>query len=600
MNTAAQIDTVAAQIFAQGRKQPTAPAYYVRERDGWKATSWADYAGEVRRAARALIALGLPAGGTTAILGYNRPEWVIFNVASMAAGAAPAGIYTTNSPTEVQYIIGHAESAVVLVENQGQYDKVRQVRDKLPTLTHIVLMKGAERIAAPDVLSWEDFLAKGGEQHEAELEKRLAAAKPNDLATLIYTSGTTGPPKGVMLSHDNLVFTARVALQITDVGPSDCALSYLPLSHIAEQMFSVHVAATAGYAVYYAESIDKVPDNLKEVQPTVFFGVPRIWEKFYAGVSAKMKEATGVKASLVAWARGIGTKASLARANGRPLTGLDAMQYALANKLVFSKLKPAIGLGRARVMVSGAAPIAPDVLQFFASLDLLVQEVYGQSEGCGPTSFNRVGQTLLGSVGPAIPEVEVRIADDGEVCARGRNIFLGYYKDQAATDETLVDGWMLSGDLGRIDEQGYLHITGRKKDILITAGGKNIAPRNLEEALKTIPMVNEAVVIGDRRKYLTALLTLDPVVTEARAAELGCAPTEVGSHPTILAEIQATLDQVNQQFARVEQIKKFRVLPRNLSIDDGELTPTLKIKRRFVYQNFADLIESMYAEDGGE
>lgn len=590
--------TIVHRAFQQAVDRPESPAYAVRGASGWETTSWRTFASEIRSAARALIALGFEYGQCTAILGFNRPEWTIFDLATIAAGGAPAGIYTTNSPSEVEYIVNHSESPFLLLEDLGQWEKVLAVRDKLPKLEKVIFMKGVNVPADPLAIGWDAFLAKGSMQHEAELDRRLARLAPDDLATLIYTSGTTGPPKGVMLSHQNLVWTADVALQVTDIDASDCVLSYLPLSHIAEQMFSIHGSMTAGYVVHYAQSVEKVPDNLKEVQPTVFFGVPRIWEKFHAGISAKMREATGAKASLLAWARGVGTRAAQARMSGRSLGALDAMQYRLAQKLIFSKLKPAIGLGRARMCISGAAPIAAEVLQFFASLDIVVHEVYGQSEDSGPATFNRPGFTRLGSVGPALPGCEVRIADDGEILVKGPNVFLGYFKNPEATAETLIDGWLHTGDIGRFDPDGYLHITGRKKEIIITAGGKNIAPRNIEEAIKgSTTLVNEAVVIGDRRRYLTALVTLDPDQVVARAATLGISAADVPAHPSILDEVQKAVDASNAQFARVEQVKKFRILPRNLTVDDGELTPTLKIKRRVVYEHFADQIEAMYGED---
>jgi long-chain acyl-CoA synthetase len=584
-------------IFRQASERPSDPAYYERRGGQWRPTPWQEYANTTRRAARAMIALGVPHGGAVCILGFNRAEWVIFDVAAMAVGAAPAGIYTTSSAEEVQYIVNHCEARIVLLENEAQWKKIDRLREQMPHLKYAVMMSGAPAINDPMVMTWSEFLARGEGANDAELDARLAAIKPKELATLIYTSGTTGPPKGVMLSHENLTWTAAAATDLVKVGPTDCALSYLPLSHIAEQMFSIHVPAATGYAVYYAESIDSVPENLKEVQPTVFFGVPRIWEKFHAGISGKLALATGAKAKLVAWARGIGTEVSNLRMKGLEPSGLLRVQYAMATKLIFSKLKPAVGMGRARVCVSGAAPINREVLEFFAGLDIIVHEVYGQSEGSGPTSFNIPGRTRLGSVGPAIPGCEVKIAEDGEILVRGPNVFSGYYKEPEATAETLVDGWLHSGDLGKFDNDGFLFITGRKKEIIITAGGKNITPKNLEAEIKNSELVNEAVVIGDRRKYLSAVVTLDPEAA-VRFAELhNISTAELHKHPLVIAEIQKQVDILNEKVARVEQVKKFRILERNFGIDTGELTPTLKVKRRKVYENFASVIEEMYADD---
>ncbi|MCB9703863.1 MAG: long-chain fatty acid--CoA ligase [Myxococcales bacterium] len=590
-------DTIPARLFEQARRQPSAPAYHVRGPGGWQATSYKDYAGEVRQAAKALINLGFEAGHNVCILGFNRPEWVIFDVAAMAAGGAPAGIYTTCSPPEVQYIVHHAEAPIVLVENASQWEKIKAERERLPHLRHVVTMKGAASIDDPMVMTWEQFMAAGEGVSDEIVNERLAALEPRGLATLIYTSGTTGPPKGVMLCHENLTWTTDCAAQLVQPTPSDCSLSYLPLSHIAEQMFTIHVPISAGMSVYFAESIERLPDNLKEVQPTVFFGVPRIWEKFHAGISGKLALATGVKKLLVTWAMGVGEAVNRGRMAGRGEPGgLLGLQYALAGKLIFSKLKPAVGLGRARVCVSGAAPISREVLEFFAKLDIVVLEVYGQSEDTGPTSFNRPERFRFGTVGPALPGVEVKIAADEEIVVRGPNVFLGYYKEPQATAETLIDGWLHSGDLGAFDEDGFLKITGRKKEIIITAGGKNVAPKNIEAALKNHPLINEAVVIGDRRKYLTVLVTLDPDAGAAFAKEKGIAAGDLPEHADLRAEVQRAVDEANKELARVEQIKKFTVLPRNLTIEDGELTPTLKVKRKKVHEKWSAAIEAMYAE----
>ena len=579
-------DSIPHRLLGQAQTRPTAIAYQTKVNGRWQPTTWRAFVDQVRLAARALIALGFPRGGKVAILGFNRPEWVILDHAAMMAGGAPAGIYTTCSPEEVQYIIHHSESLVVLVEDAAQLAKVKAKRDEMPLLKAIVTMRGVTATGT-DVLTWDDFLAKGETVPESTLDERIDAIEQADLATLIYTSGTTGPPKGVMLSHGNLTWTSRTLLDVSGgANESDVSLSYLPLSHVAEQMATIHMPATVGSVVYYAESLEKIADNLKDCRPTVFFGVPRIWEKFHAALSGKLAEVTGVKAKLVAWARGVCTKVNAVRDRGEPVPKRLQLQYALANKLVITKLKTALGFDRARTLISGAAPIAPDVLEFFSSLDLPVREIYGQSEDCGPTSFNLPGKTKIGSVGPPLPGLECKIADDGEILIRGQNVFLGYYKEPEATAECLQDGWLCSGDLGAFDKDGFLSITGRKKEIIITAGGKNIAPKNIEAALKQSPVIGEAVVIGDRRKYLTALVTIE----EAAAKQMQ--PDQLRS------TIQAQIDQVNQTLARVEQVKKFAILAKPFGIDSGELTPTLKIKRKVVAQKYAREIEAMYEGSG--
>ena len=590
------IDSIPSRFLEQARIRPDAPAYYVRKDGGWLPTSWRDYVSETKKAARALRTLGVKDGGSVCILGFNRPEWVITDIATMLLGGAPAGIYTTCSPTEVAYIVNHAEAKVIVVENEEQLDKIRAEKSNLPKLKFVVLMRGTAKPSEEWVLTWDEFLAQADGTPEKAVDDAVQKLDPDGIATLIYTSGTTGPPKGVMLSHENIAWTSKIAEGLVSLRSDDCSLSYLPLSHIAEQMFSIHGPITAGCAVYFAESIDKVPDNVKEVQPTVFFGVPRIWEKFFAGVNNKLAEATGVKAKLVDWAQSVGQRAIEVKNRGQVPSGMLAVEYALANKLIFSKLKPALGLGRARVCVSGAAPIAPEILQFFAGLDIVVHEVYGQSEDCGPTSFNLPGRTRYGTVGPAVPGVEVKIADDGEICVRGKNVFKGYYKDKETTDETLKDGWLHSGDLGAFDADGFLSITGRKKDIIITAGGKNITPKNIESSLKNIDVVGEAVLVGDRRKFISALISLDPEAIEKWASERGLAVDGIHTNDALRAHIQEGVNGVNELYARVESVRKFAILPRPLSIEGGELTPTLKVKRKIVYENFDEIIEEIYAE----
>jgi long-chain acyl-CoA synthetase len=351
-------------------------------------------------------------------------------------------------------------------------------------------------------------------------------------------------------------------------------------------MATILMPASTGATVYFAESIEKVPDNLKEARPTVFFGVPRIWEKFHSVLGGKLSEVKGAKKRLIDWARKVNTEVNSKRDRDLKIPRLLELQYKLAHKLVISKLKLALGFDRARSLISGAAPIAPDVLEFFASLDLPIREIYGQSEDCGPTSFNLPGKTKIGSVGPALPGLECKIADDGEILIKGPNVFLGYYKEPEATAECLKDGWLHSGDLGQFDRDGFLTITGRKKEIIITAGGKNIAPKNIEAAIKQSPLVGEAVVIGDRRKFLTALVTL------------GDAAAKIDDKTQIRAQIQAQIDQVNASLARVEQVKKFAILPKPFGIDTGELTPTMKIKRKVVAQMYASEIEAMYLDSG--
>ena len=590
-------DTIPARLFDQAERRPGSPAYYEKTGGDWESVSWGEYADQVRRAGKSLVALGFAPGQHVAILGFNRPEWVILDVACMAVGGAPAGIYATNSSQEVQYIAQHSEAPIILVEDKAQLEKVTAVRSELPHLQYIVTMRGTPKVDDPMVLRWEEFLSRGDALDDSDFVERLEALEPDGLATLIYTSGTTGPPKGVMLTHHNLTWTADATHGVVPIHSDDRLVSYLPLSHIAEQIFTIHLPISTGFRIYFAESIAALADNIKEVRPTLFFAVPRVWEKFHDGVVAKLVEASGIKAKLAGWAQNVGREAVHIKNRGGEPSGLLGIQYKLASKLVHHKVLEALGFDQCRVAVTAAAPISPEVLEFFAGFDLPIIEVYGQSEGTGPTTANKPRNTKIGTVGLAYPGAEVRLADDGEVLLKGGNVFAGYYKNQKATDETVIDGWLHSGDLGSFDDDGFLTITGRKKDIIITAGGKNVAPKNLEAAMKDNLLVSEAVVIGDRRKYLTALVTLNSETSDAFALQHGITEPLYQSE-MIRQDIEATVDRMNERFARVEQIKRFVILSRELTIEDGELTGTLKVKRNVVNEHFADEIEAMYSDDG--
>ena len=583
--------TIPHRLFAQGDALGSAPAYHEKLGGDWVVTDWQTYADTTRQVARALIGLGLQPNGRVCILSFNRPEWVLVDVGCMAAGGVPAGIYETCSAEEVAYILQHSEARLAFVESEEQWNKIAENRAELSDLKAVVTFRGVPEIDDPLVMSWADFLTHAGGVADGAVAERLDGLKPDAPATFIYTSGTTGPPKAVMLSHNNLAWTADAAIGIVGLGPTDSTVSYLPLSHIAEQMFTILAPITAGSQVYYAQSRETMAENIVEVQPTVFLGVPRVWEKMHAKITAGLENAPPMKKRLAGWALGVGQRVNALRNRSATPGLLLTLQYRLARRLVYDKARPKFGMGRVRVAVTGAAPIAPEIIAFFAGLDLQIHEVYGQSEDCGPTSFNRPGATKIGTVGPAIPGVTIKIAGDGEILVSGPNVFLGYYKDPAATAEALTDGWLYSGDLGQLDEDGFLSITGRKKDIIITAGGKNIAPKNIEAALKNLPLVSQAVVIGDRRKFISALITLDPDVAAQRST--AAAPHEDAA---VRAELQRGVDSVNERFARVEHVRKFTILPRDLDVENKELTPTLKVKRRIVSDNWAEVIEAMYAD----
>ena len=566
------------------------------KRDGiWEAMTWREYYHQVKITARAFMALGLEKGKAVNILGNNCPQWFISDLAAIFAGAIPGGIYTTSSPEQCQYIAGHSEANIVVVENAEQLAKFKAVWSQLPELKAVVMMNGADDDER--VYAWEDLASRAGDIPETELDARMEAQDPDDCCTLIYTSGTTGNPKGVMITHDNATWTARQAVSSTGARPKDELISYLPLSHIAEQVVSLFVPLTVGCTTWFAESLDQLGDNLREVRPTMFVGVPRVWEKIQAKMVAAGAQNSGLKKKIAAWARRKGLANGYARQEGKPAPAF----FNLAHKLVFSKVHERLGLDRCRLFISTAAPISLDTLEFFMSLDIPITEVYGMSECTGPgtVSLPESFQYRTGWAGPALPGTEIAVSEHGEVLMRGRHVFKGYFKNDEATRETIdADGWLHSGDVGTIDDKGFLKITDRMKELIITAGGENVPPQVLEGKYKAIPVLNQVVIVGDRRKHMAALFTLDPVKVEATAAQAGskaATSVEAAACPQFKAYLQAQVDQINTTLPRAWGIKKFVILPEELSIEGGELTPTMKLKRRVVNTKYAEEIESMYA-----
>ena len=573
------------------------PAIHDKTSGSWHSTSWRDYNSATRAFAKSLLHLDFKPGQAVAILGANRSEWVISALGAMRVGGISAGIYTTSSVEEIGYILAHSDAPLIVVETLEQLDKVLEVwSGEVATLQHVVLMQGAGEHDDPRVLGWSEFLALGDDIEEARIDEALEALKPGQVADFIYTSGTTGPPKAVMLTHENLEWTAAQLSGAVDLANSEIALSYLPLSHIAEQTASILMALTAGYEVYFCHDGLQLLDYLKEVRPTIFFGVPRVWERFEAGIKDRLAEATGAKATIATAARDVASRYIAETNAGRTPSRLLDAKYQAANKVVLSKMHSALGFDRCRVIVSGAAPIPASTLEFFASIGMPILELYGQSEDSGPTTTNLPGANRYGTVGKALPGVEVKVAEDGEILVRGKNVFAGYYKNQAATDEALVDGWLHSGDLGRMDDDGYLSIIGRKKDIIITSGGKNVAPQNIEEALSGIDIVGTAVVCGDQQRFLISLLTLDPEAAARFAEERGLDTATMHEDPAVRNYITDRItEQVNPQLARVEQVRNFKILPNEFTTATGELTPTLKVKRNVVNDMYASDIAETFA-----
>jgi len=570
----------------------------------WKEFTWGDYGKKVKQVGMALLEMGLKKGNTAAILSENCPEWLFSDEGILAAGGVTVGVYATDSASQIEYIVNNCGAKFFFAEDEEQLDKILEVRDKTPSVEKIIVydMKGLRDFKDPMVMSFDDLLERGEEartkQSEA-LKVAIADSKPEDLAILVYTSGTTGPPKGAMLSHHNILdgIFKLFELEPPPKGFIDEVLTFLPLCHIAERNVSGFGPLSSGMIINFAESVATVPQDIREVSPTVYFAVPRFWEKFYSTLMLQMKDSTPLERAAFNYSQKLGQKLATYRIkNEKPPLWLK-LAFSIANQTVLKNFKTAIGLERVRYCLSGAAPISPDLLKFYYGLGIDMREVYGQTECTGLATMHYKNRTKFGTVGEAAPGVEVKIADDGEILIKGDNVFLGYFRNQEKTDETVIDGWLYTGDVGSIDEDGHVIISDRKKDIIITAGGKNITPSEIENQLKFSPYINDAVVIGDQRKFLTALIMIDEENVMEYAQEERVPFTTFASltkTKEILRLIQKEVDEVNKNFARVETIKKFRLIDILLTTDDDEITPTGKLKRNFVSEKFKPLIDEMY------
>lgn len=581
------------EVFEKAAKDHANRPALKFKRDGrWQTITWSEYRDQVRAVAKGMMALGLEAGRGVSIIGFNCPEWSIADMGAIYAGGCPAGIYTTNAPEQCKYIAEHAESQLAVVENEAQLAKFLQIRDELPELRAIIMMHGSHE--DENVYSWKQLIARGKEVSDEDLQKVMDAQKPDDVCTYIYTSGTTGDPKAVMMTHDNITWTAHALLKDFSVTDADRLISYLPLSHVAEQIVTLHGPVVCGASTSFAESLDALGENLREIRPTVFVGVPRVWEKIQAKMQATGAKNSFLKRKIAAWARGVGLKGGYAMQQNKPLPLL----WGVAEKLVFSKVRDALGLDQARIRVTSAAPISKSTLEFFLSLGVPLMEVYGMSECSGPATISLPDRNRTGWAGQKMSGTEVKIAEDGEICIRGRHVFKGYFKNDAATAETIdEDGWLHSGDIGKI-EDGYLKVTDRKKDLIITAGGENIAPQMIEGKLKGIPVVSQAVVVGDRKKHLAALLTIDESKLDEVLRESGSSAksmSDAAEDEKVEQWLMGQVQEINKSLARVQTIKKIKILPVDLSIEGGELTPTMKVKRKVVNKKYATEINAFYA-----
>jgi long-chain acyl-CoA synthetase len=596
------IGTVPQMFLERASRQPEKVALRYKYLGIWRDITWAEYAANVRHTALGLASMGVTSADRIAVIGENRPEWLYTDLGTMCLGAVSVGIYTTSAASQCEYVIGHSGARVFVVEDEEQLDKALILRKRTPNLEKIVVMdtKGLRGFSDPMVITFDRLLHLGREHEKRDwshFQRLINRVAPEDMALIIYTSGTTGPPKGAMLSHENITWTTWSLGEALPFYETDESLSFLPLSHIAERMFSVFLPIRFGYTVNFTESPDTVTDNFREVSPTIIFAVPRIWEKYYSAIRINMANATWFKRMAYGLAERIGRQYSELRFSHLPVPAWLGVLRSLANVLVFYKLRERLGFERVRVAVSGAAPISPSVLKYYQGIGVPLRQVYGQTEGSGPTCMHTGNDVEPENVGPAIPGVEVRIADDGEILVKGGNVFMGYFRNDQATEETVADGWLLSGDVGELDERGFLKITDRKKDLIITAGGKNIAPQNIENQLKFSPYINDAIVIGDRLKFLSALIVLDEenVIHYAQEQKIPFTTYEsLTKSPEIIELIDREVQEVNRGLARVESVKKFTIVPKKLYEEDGEVTPTMKVKRKYINEKFGDLIKQMY------
>ncbi|HEU4979669.1 MAG TPA: long-chain fatty acid--CoA ligase [Solirubrobacterales bacterium] len=565
---------------------------YKDESGQWISKTYRE-AGEItKQLALGLIELGIEKGDRVSILANTRPEWTYFDFAALSAGATVVPIYQTNSPDECQYVLENSDATTVIVENDEQLAKIDEIRDRVPKLEHVIRMEGT----GGGAISMDELIQLGSRRSDSDWERRWSSVTPDDICTFIYTSGTTGPPKGCVISHGNYRSMVSMALEESVLEREATTFLFLPLAHSFALLIQLLSFDLGGNLAYWERDPLKIIPNLAEVKPQYFPSVPRIFEKIYTAATGEIEKTGGIKKVIFNWAIGVGRKVRERERAGQPIGFLLRKQYEFADKQVLSKIRGLFG-GRIKNCVTGAAPINPEILRFFDAAGVLILEGWGMTETSTAATIARPDAFKFGTVGRAFKENEIKIADDGEILVRGPNIFQGYYKNEEATRETLEGGWLHTGDIGHLDEEGYLSITGRIKDIIITAGGKNITPANLESEIKQSQWISQCVVIGDRRPYLVALITLDMEECATLAEEQGWPsdPAELARHEGMRALIQQHIDEINESFARVEQVKRFEILPHDLSQETGELTPTLKVKRNVVAEKYEKDVEALYA-----
>jgi long-chain acyl-CoA synthetase len=585
-----------------------APALSWKEGDAWHSLTWSQYREQVAELAMALAALGFKHGDFAAIMMRNRPEHLIADLGIVHAGGRPVSLYNTLAPDQIAYIAGHCEAKVAIVEDRGFMERWEKVKPELPNLELVILLEAAEDFTDRDwIVSWDEAIGRGRaalSSARSAFEETWREVKPDEPATLIYTSGTTGSPKGVVLTHYNILWTvASAGALVKGWPPGGKAVSYLPLAHGAERTIAHYLAMWVAGSVYFCPEVREVFEYVPEVRPYAFLGVPRVWEKLQAGIMAKLASEPNERKRRIALAAiETGRRAVELESKGEPVPLSLRLKRAVMDRLVLSKVRHGIGLDRCEVAISGAAPITVDTLQFFAGIGLPITEVYGMTECTAPSIANRPGEAKIGTVGRPMAGVEIKLLDDGELLMRGGHVSPGYYKDPEKTAETFdEDGWLHSGDIATIDEDGFVSIVDRKKELIITAGGKNVSPSNLEGLLKLHPLISQTCVVGDRKPFIAALVVLDAETAPGWAKENGFdfeSLEEFSADERVVAEIQRAVDAANDQVSRVEAIKRFTILPTEWTPDSEELTPTLKLKRRIIHDKYAQEIDDLYATKG--
>jgi long-chain acyl-CoA synthetase len=576
----------------------------LREKDFgiWNEYSWTDYGEQVRLCSLGLKALGLKRGDVCSVASEVCREWFFVDLGIVCAGGITNGVYPTDSSSQVEYLVNDSDTKFYFAEDEEQLDKILQVRDATSTLKKVIIfdMEGLRQLDDAMCISFEDFLTLGREyllQHPDEWDEDIDSSMPDELITLTYTSGTTGKPKGAMISHRNMVYMSRNLQEIYGIETDDDQLAFLPLAHIAGKMFYTFAAMESCSVVNIIESLETVNQDMQEVAPTIHFAVPRVWEKMYSTIVIKIKDATWFGRIAYEWAIGIGERAANARLNGKRLSPFLRILHAIADKAVLRNVRILLGIDRARWLSTGAAPISPDLIRWFFALGTPMYEAYGQTECTGLVTANTPQAIRIGSVGSCCDGAAVQLSDAGEIMIRSPGVICGYWKQPEKTAETIRDGWLYTGDVGEIDDDGFVFIRDRMKDIIITAGGKNITPSEIENQLKFSPFISDAVVVGDKRPYLTCLVMIDHENVTKFAQDNNVPFSNYASlcHSSEVQDlIGDIIETVNKQFARVETVKKFRLIDQLLDPEDDELTPTMKLKRKVVNEKYSDMIEEMY------